>query len=69
MGQARMEACRILKAILEEMQDKYVTGLCGSRYAHGKVGYRFERAGTYRRWVTTSLGRIRLRLIKIRDLA
>jgi hypothetical protein len=64
--EARNTACTQLGERLDTIQEEWITRLCGPRYKR-KNRSRYARAGTRKRWITTELGPVRIRLRRIRD--
>jgi hypothetical protein len=58
---------RVAEAAVQAIDDSLVEGFCGPKHARGNGGRRYQRAGTARRRPGTCLGRLDLRIGKVRD--
>jgi transposase-like protein len=56
----------VLRQILEAIQEDEVLRLCGDKYARNQDS-QWERAGTSNKTVGTKLGKIKIKLVKVRD--
>ena len=57
----------VLKTVIEKVQDRLITELCGGKYGRNRDA-RFKRAGTTDRTLVTRHGTIKFKLAKVRSL-
>ena len=59
---------RIAEQIIQAIDEKVVENHCGSKYDRGNSIQRYQRAGTSDREPVTSVGKLKIKLHKIRDM-
>lgn len=57
---------QVLRQILEAVQEGEVLRLCGNKHARNQDN-RWERAGSSNKTIGTCLGKIKIKLAKVRD--
>ena len=55
------------EAVIERVDEELVEKYCGGKYARGNSKNRYQRAGSVERHPVTSVGRLNLKLHRVRD--
>ena len=58
---------KVTEAVIERVDEELIEKYCGGKYARGNSKKRYQRAGSVERHPVTSVGRLNLRLHRVRD--
>jgi len=58
---------KVTEAVIERVDEELIEKYCGGKYARGNSKKRYQRAGSVERHPVTSVGKLNLRLHRVRD--
>jgi len=58
---------KVTEAVIERVDEELIEKYCGGKYARGNSKKRYQRAGSVERHPVTSVGKLNLRLHRVRE--